>query len=313
MNWASQKMMETQLEHAVRPMRDVRLLPFCPQAALRPFHWEPSLVLWDNGPTHVPSTPPLLSLKCVFEGAMHYRGSGRLDLRSGDLAIIGRSRSMEGEIPKGRRATGFSIFVSDDDLPGGSEGAQALEGLMLRADPLKAPLREPLQQLSAMLGRRLRQGIKPQPMRSTHPEEVAAVTQLRLHLHAYLSDLLGTSDRLSLARPRVRQIHASRLLAAKGRLSEIGDAKPSIKTVAEEQGYSQPQFSRLFSDAFGVSPLRYRDGKRLFQAREMVKDTLLPFRDIAESVGYGDYPTFSKAFRRRFGASPDQVRRRRRA
>lgn len=284
-------------------------MPFCPRAAARPQQWEPSLVMWDTGPAVVPSSPPLLSLKCVFEGAMYYRGSGQLDLRSGDLAIVGPAQAVEGGVPVGRRASGFSIFVSHEDLPGGAAGAHRLEGLMLRADALKTGLREPLKQLAALHGRRLRGGVVPQPTRTTHPDELRVVTRLRRQLHAFLAELLGTSERLSLSRLRVRQAHAARLLAARTRLAEVGASAPRIQAVAAEQGYSQPQFSRLFVDAFGVSPLRYRDSQRLNRARAMIIETGLPLRDIAEAVGYMDYPTFSKAFRRTFDLSPDRVRR----
>jgi len=288
----------------------VRLRPFRPSEAGRPELWAPGVVLFDSGPVEVETSPPLLSFKCVFEGAEYYSRSSTMELRSGDIGIVGRSRCLTGGIMPGRRARGFSVFFKDDDLPGGTQSIQAFDGMMHRADALKGPLRRPLGQLASLYARRGSEGRVLNACRTMARAEVRALTEVRSVLGAYLADIVGASDRLSLARPGVRQSHAARLLAARAQLGEVGPEIQRVERVAARFGYPQPQFSRLFAEAFGQTPCEYRNACRLAEARKLLRESRLPLADIADAVGYPDYPSFSKAYRKAHGWAPREDRRR---
>lgn len=85
----------------------------------------------------------------------------------------------------------------------------------------------------------------------------------------------------------------------------------SIRTVAEfarRAGYSVHHFTRLFAAITGISPKEYLLGRTLTEAARAAIETDAPFKAIAERLGYRDYETFSRAFRRKFGLPPSRLR-----
>ncbi|MEE4347055.1 MAG: helix-turn-helix domain-containing protein, partial [Paracoccaceae bacterium] len=65
---------------------------------------------------------------------------------------------------------------------------------------------------------------------------------------------------------------------------------------------------QLFRDGLGQGPGAAYLELRLQTARRMVIDTRHSLREVALRCGFVDPTGFSRAFRRRFGAPPRQVR-----
>lgn len=87
------------------------------------------------------------------------------------------------------------------------------------------------------------------------------------------------------------------------------DGQLRLKALAREAGYSPFHFHRLFSRRLGETPAKYVERRRLDRAAYLVVVTEASLIDIGLAVGFGSAETFSRAFRRRFGAPPRDYRR----
>ena len=71
---------------------------------------------------------------------------------------------------------------------------------------------------------------------------------------------------------------------------------------------SPEHFGRLCVQHLGVSPMRMVAQLRMEKARELLRSTSIPLKEIAEQVGYQNYFAFLTAFKRWNGESPRQFR-----
>ncbi|RAV20741.1 AraC family transcriptional regulator [Paenibacillus contaminans] len=84
----------------------------------------------------------------------------------------------------------------------------------------------------------------------------------------------------------------------------------SMDQLADLLGCSSSYMYRLFKAEIGKSPNDYIIGIRMEQARQFLLTTKLNLREIALSVGYSDVYYFSRLFKKQFGVSPLQTRKR---
>jgi AraC family transcriptional regulator len=87
------------------------------------------------------------------------------------------------------------------------------------------------------------------------------------------------------------------------------DQKISLNSLARRHGYSPFHFHRFFAGAVGETPKRHVDRLRLERAAYKLAITAEPILDIALSVGFNSHETFSRRFKRAFGYSPRDYRR----
>lgn len=86
------------------------------------------------------------------------------------------------------------------------------------------------------------------------------------------------------------------------------DGDVSLDTLAAVAGCSSPYFARRFTQAMAETPKQYTSRLRLERAAlrlVLLEDRIL---DIALDCGFCSHETFSRAFRRRFGAAPNTFR-----
>ncbi|MEI9955094.1 MAG: helix-turn-helix transcriptional regulator [Ferruginibacter sp.] len=94
-----------------------------------------------------------------------------------------------------------------------------------------------------------------------------------------------------------------RLLKGKNFIEDTYLKNPCIAEIVKECNMTPFNFFREFKLAFGVSPYQYIMKKRMEYAQHLVmKD--LSFTSVATTCGFPDLFTFSKAFKKSFGASP---------
>ncbi|MNI09403.1 Iron(3+)-hydroxamate-binding protein YxeB precursor [compost metagenome] len=84
----------------------------------------------------------------------------------------------------------------------------------------------------------------------------------------------------------------------------------TMDQLADLLGCSSSYMYRLFKAEIGKSPNDYIIGIRMEQARQYLITTQLNLREIALSVGYSDVYYFSRLFKKQFGVSPLQSRKR---
>ncbi len=89
----------------------------------------------------------------------------------------------------------------------------------------------------------------------------------------------------------------------------LGLDRGRLERLAGEFFVSKYHISHVFKDNLGVSLHQYILKKRLTAAR----DAILAGTDMSEasySYGFRDYSSFYKAFRKEYGLSPSEYRRR---
>src|SRR5690606_37924191 len=82
-----------------------------------------------------------------------------------------------------------------------------------------------------------------------------------------------------------------------------------LMEIAAVAGLSRFHFSRAFKETFGISPVRYVNGRRIERARDMLKNGATPVRDVASSLGFGSLSQFNRTFKNLVGEPPHSFRR----
>lgn len=81
-----------------------------------------------------------------------------------------------------------------------------------------------------------------------------------------------------------------------------------LDTVARACGLSKFHLVRLFGRVFGCTPMKYAEHLRLDRAAEALRTSRRLIEEIAFEAGYESLGAFSRAFRRRFEATPRMFR-----
>jgi AraC-like DNA-binding protein len=126
------------------------------------------------------------------------------------------------------------------------------------------------------------------------------------------------SRRWLLAQPAIPQkiahgrgVRAARLRAIKiDILGHLGTPALSLDAVAAREGIS-PIYIRKLLESEDTSFTKFVLEQRLLPAHRMLRDRRFadrPIAAIAMEAGFGDLSYFNRAFRRRYGASPSDVR-----
>lgn len=130
-------------------------------------------------------------------------------------------------------------------------------------------------------------------------EGLVAVTRLL----AFLAEAAATRGG-GAGTTRLPWLEAARLLLE----TELSRELPMFE-VAARLGLSYETFRKAFEQQAGVSPARYRAGKRMDAARALLLHTPMTGRQIADSLGFPDEFYFSRRFKQAFGVSPREFRR----
>lgn len=82
----------------------------------------------------------------------------------------------------------------------------------------------------------------------------------------------------------------------------------SMQEAAEEMGYSDAYFSKLFKQYFNQNFTAYLTEYRIKKAKELLSNTNNSIKDISRMVGYTDPNYFAKIFKRIVGEIPSKFR-----
>ena len=85
----------------------------------------------------------------------------------------------------------------------------------------------------------------------------------------------------------------------------IADDRLNVPHIAYHFAMSISSLSRQLKRLTGLSPAKYLQEVRLDRARQLLENrTLNSVAKVAEEVGYADFRSFSRGFKKRFGKSP---------
>ena len=84
----------------------------------------------------------------------------------------------------------------------------------------------------------------------------------------------------------------------------------SLAVLARAAGLERRTLLRRFASATGMTPIEYCRRVRIARARELLEGGEISQKQIAESIGYKDMASFSRAFRKAVGSAPGAYRKR---
>ena len=79
--------------------------------------------------------------------------------------------------------------------------------------------------------------------------------------------------------------------------------------MAEELHLSTSRLQTLYKQMFGISCMDDVIRRRLYRAKDRLKYTTTPIREIAEDCGYNNVEHFCRQFRQYNGCTPGQFRK----
>lgn len=125
-------------------------------------------------------------------------------------------------------------------------------------------------------------------------------------LYRFFGELLGSAGE-PCERPEqnIRQKYVRAIL----NFISVKYSEPvGVQDLAGFCGLERSYLTRIFKEETGRSPREYLEDYRMKMARNLLKDPRLPIGYVANSVGYTDPFSFSKAFKRRTGIAPSRYR-----
>ncbi|WP_135213122.1 helix-turn-helix transcriptional regulator [Vitreimonas flagellata] len=99
-----------------------------------------------------------------------------------------------------------------------------------------------------------------------------------------------------------------RVVAARRIIDERWNEKLTLDTIARACGLNRAKLTRGFRDMFKCSIAEAIAEQRLSRAKRMLLTTNLPVSSIGYENGYLNNASFARAFGRRFGVSPSDLR-----
>ncbi len=104
-----------------------------------------------------------------------------------------------------------------------------------------------------------------------------------------------------------QRVHA-RVQDALSWFSEHMHENPGLDDVAQAAHVSPAHLRRLFHESLQNAPKEVFDQLRFQRAMQLLTDTSLPVAEVALACGFEEQSSFSRAFKRRFGSSPRELR-----
>ena len=83
----------------------------------------------------------------------------------------------------------------------------------------------------------------------------------------------------------------------------------TVASMAADQHYNKKYFSRIFSEAMGMTPMEYITDCRLEWAKNSLIHSNLSIAKITEAIGYNHRNGFYIAFKKKYGCNPTECRK----
>lgn len=264
-----------------------------------------------SGYRHLHKTfkPTTFSIKFVVEGEEVYHVNGRrYRVRAGEYLLINPACEGSVEINSRTDVIGLCININPELL---SDVANTL----IQPDP---ELRHYLlsehffenrytaaSTFTGQLLTNMESILKTDPACDQFPEEIFLLLAEKLVCDQ--TSVLKQLQSFQAVKQATRKELLRRLEFGKDYMLSCLTDKLQIAEVARESGLSEYHFFRLFKNVYRITPHQYLLEKRMEIAYNLLKNAKMSPSETAYSLGFGDVPTFSKAFKKRFGCAPSHL------
>ena len=138
---------------------------------------------------------------------------------------------------------------------------------------------------------------------------------MNVQLHGLLTLFYLSAERSALRSPETPKMKLARpdmMRQVKFYLTQNYSSSVTLAQLASRFEISAANLSRLFRHEFGVGFSRYLTTLRLESAVALLNNTNLPVSEVAQRCGFSTSGYFIRIFRRHFGVTPKDYRRRER-
>ncbi len=134
------------------------------------------------------------------------------------------------------------------------------------------------------------------------PDEELEIKETIMHMCQNILEQLKTSRNIG---------HRNNILTTVKYIDEHYAVEDlSLVEVADTIGMSPSYFSMEFKAEMGISFKQYVTKLRIEKAKELLNNPTYKTYEVAFATGYGDYPHFTKTFKKLIGITPSQYRKR---
>ncbi|MHB1146949.1 MAG: helix-turn-helix domain-containing protein [Lutibacter sp.] len=92
-------------------------------------------------------------------------------------------------------------------------------------------------------------------------------------------------------------------------LDNLDKPLPNLTALSQIFGTNEYKLKYGFKYLFKTSIYQFYNTKRLKKAHLLIQETTIQLKEIALMSGFSTYPNFSKAFKKQFGYSPNDIKR----
>lgn len=83
----------------------------------------------------------------------------------------------------------------------------------------------------------------------------------------------------------------------------------SLREVAAANYISEMHAIRVFTEKYGMTPMKYHRERRLAEAKELLASGTMTIKEVSDAFGYSDRRHFTSVFRREYGMTPAEYLR----
>jgi AraC family transcriptional activator of pyochelin receptor len=105
------------------------------------------------------------------------------------------------------------------------------------------------------------------------------------------------------------QADKEKLIAVRDLINERVHCPPNLSEIARTVGLNEYKLKRGFKETFHTTVFGYLTEQRLLLARQYLCDTDKTAAEISFELGYSTPQHFNNAFKKRFGSTPDLIRK----
>jgi AraC-like DNA-binding protein len=138
-------------------------------------------------------------------------------------------------------------------------------------------------------------------------DKFRAVTECVVLVYSAASRQIESIDSV---RPGTRAELYRRIQRAYVYIQDAYTEELCLEKIARVACMSPHHFHRVFSQVYGITPLRALADRRMQMAHKLLETTDTPVSAICRAVGYHSAPTFSNLFRAKFGLPPSLLQQR---